>query len=245
MSVAPRRFDHSAFRLKPATFLVAWTALACAVQSYLWLGRPAGVPRNLPRGQTVSLPRDGGDARLSQTFRVEADGLESITLYPIAGAGRAAASTARADITLSDVTDETRPLVVHRATLAARDAAVSPGYTLSMPTVARSAGHRFELAIDIVGATAATPLQFMSVADNVYGEGVLRVNGNPEWGDLAFSARASQDTPFREFLSRARPAGWPRSAVFWLGVLACYDAGCAVLFWTLIAPPRRSTAPAI
>jgi hypothetical protein len=205
----------------------AWMAIACAVQGWLWFARPAGVPRNPPVGPSLTLPRDGGDARLTQTFRLGTDGFNELTLYPVARA----AAAGRVDLTLSDVSDEARARVVHRETVEARTIAAAASYRLSFAPVADSTGRLFQLDIAILnGATVG----FRSVADNLYHDGALRVNGRPEWGDLAFEARATEDTPYRQFLARALPAGWPRGAAFWIALLLAYDALLAALLWRLV-----------
>jgi hypothetical protein len=221
-----------------------WLIAIIALQAYLCFVRTVGVPLNpLPR-DPLPMPRDPGDARLAQTFRAGVDGLEEITLYPLVTAA-AANSPARVDFTLSDITNDASPEVVFNTTVAARAlAAAGARYTLQFPALARSQGRVFRLEIAINGVDARAPVAFASVADNVYREGALLVNGRPEWGDLAFGARAAQDTPFKQFVSRALPAGWPRAGGLWLALLVAYDAACAALFWILIARRRPRPAPA-
>lgn len=270
----------------PVAITAAWMVIAGAAQGYLWFARPSGVPRHPPAGATVTLPRDGGDARLSQTFRVQADGLREVTLYPVvtsvavpaADAAASAGPDAQVEIALSDITDPARPRLVHRTIVQARELAADDRYRLAFSPQSDSSGHLFELDLLIRDSAASNSaasssaasgsaanrggenggtangvssvgarrsVAFTSIADNVYHDGMLRVNGRPEWGDLAFSARAAEDTPFAQFLARALPAGWPRGQCFWIALLLACDALCALLFWSLISSrPGSRPAPA-
>lgn len=265
----------------PVAITAAWMVIAGAAQGYLWFARPSGVPQHPPAGATVTLPRDGGDARLSQTFRVQAEGLREVTLYPVVtsvavsaeGAAANAGPDAQVEIALSDITDPARPRLVHRTIVQARELAADDRYRLAFSPQSDSSGHLFELDLLIRGSAASNSaasgsaanrsganggttnggssvgarrsVAFTSIADNVYHDGTLRVNGRPEWGDLAFSARAAEDTPFAQFLARALPAGWPRGQWLWIALLLACDAICAVLFWRLISSrPGSRPAPA-
>lgn len=217
---------------------LGWFLVACAfaIAAEAWvLFAPQTFAVNGVRPSLVGAL--GESRRVSQTFVAHADGLEGLTL-----AFRAAGPPVAADLAcelLMGTPDGFVPLFRWTERVEVRGRRT---HTFAFPPVsmARGGTYRFDLTL-LRPAPAALAVEAFS--DNALRLGRLAINGQEQWGDLAFRARAA--SRYRNFLAGAK--GLPsifRTTPLALLVLALYNwAMMAFVYYMIVADDKQWQRP--
>lgn len=109
-------------------------------------------------------------------------------------------------------------------------------HTLRFPEVEHSAGREFRLTLRLAEPREGVAL--IASLDDAHRGGELTVGEQQRWGDLVFEARATGDTAFGRFISRAGPElPLPlRSGLSWVGIIALLDTIILVFAGKTLGP---------
>jgi hypothetical protein len=233
-------------RRRLAAFLALFGTLA-AGEIYGLFVRETGVPR-VGRGPDARLLGEiAGSASVSQTFSVDVDGLDGVTVeaQPF---GETVTGTVVFEVAQIDPLDprqaSSAPVTpLYRILRPARDVVRASRHRVAFPPIAGSRGKRYRLEVRVPDAPPGQGLGLWATRDQTYRGGVLAVNGREVWGDLAFQASAVRATAFRDLQQRLR-AWHPAAGSPWLlgALLALYNAGLAIVVWFFVGGGESAQA---
>lgn len=179
-----------------------------------------------------------------QTFEMEANGLDAITIFLAPGSS---AAQGQVVFELAEVSGE--PPVeqaLFRATRDAREVVGRGRYTWRFDPVEDSRGRRFALTLAMPNAPYGQGLGLRPESTRLerYTDGSFRHDGRDQWGDLVFTTGATRATSFRRFEHALRDSPWwLRSRITLAGLFLLYNAALFTIFWTILtAPPEDEEA---
>lgn len=261
------------WRVSPAALIASFVTVGCLAYGVyaLALAQP-GVPIHVPREMRFSTACLSPATPITQSFKVGADAIDAIAVYPVSkpagaaagAAGRAAGPVAGPSVAGSStagpalagtvifelrradaagVTDTSPPL--HRYETDAASIAQARGTPafVTLPRPEPAAGRKFVLTI-AAGSALAGCLAFEASGVHLP-DGELSVGGRPVWGDLLLSVQASRGTrlhALQTWIDRRLGVAPPRLL---LGALAIvYALALGWLCYVLIEPPA-ATGPSV
>jgi hypothetical protein len=191
--------------------------LALGIVGIVALAMPrAWLPGDDPGLRRFVPPEVTGDATMSQTFVMTADGFHAVEVVPIA-TGRVSGSL-RFD--LSDITDGVRP--IHSVSVPAATLVDRGAYRMDFSAIEDSGGQTYRLDISADGNAPARGVAFVATKGVRYRGGTLWFNDRERWADLAF----------RTFAPDARSSGTLLTAGS-AGVTGFIVLGLLIAYWLL------------
>ncbi|MGH9161014.1 MAG: hypothetical protein ACRD2X_13655 [Vicinamibacteraceae bacterium] len=202
-----------------------------------------GTPRVLPvRGHTTLVDDIGGRREVVQTFRLDADGFDAITVQARPGRQRP-----RGDVVfeLYDVVSG-RDRLIYRLTHPAEKVAAERSFRLGFPSIVPSRGRYFRLRVRAPTTPAEHAIALVANLTDDYDAGQLSVDGRERWGDLVFETSARYASTWW-LVDQIMPVGpwWLRTWWFASALFLFWNAVLAYVCFLAIAPPngvRRSKA---
>jgi hypothetical protein len=195
-----------------------------------------GTPRVSPvRGRTTLIRDISGGREVAQTFRIDADGFDSITVHARPG---------RVDVAgdvVFELYDEVsgRDRLLYRITHPAAKVVAERSFRLRFPAIVSSRGQHFRLLVRAPSTPAEHPIALVANLTNEYDAGRLFVDGRERWGDLVFETSARYATvPW--LLDQIMPLGpwWLRTWWFASVLFLFWNAVLAYVCFLAIAPPN-------
>lgn len=207
--------------VRPQTACVAVCITVLALQIYvLGRSRPGllGVRHDMGSGFLTNEIVDG--LRISQVMRVDASGLQGITLHPNPShpSGKAWVVFELFDLAKRDV-----DAPVRRVTAAAGDVAAGSAYVVRFVPIDRSAGRWYRLDVLVPGAEAGEGIRLNGVDGHHTDGGTMLVNGQEAFADLVFQTGVVRERLLERLGYHLRTRPWPmpdRSLLSVLCVLA-------------------------
>lgn len=194
-----------------------------------------GTPRVSPVRDRTTLIHLGGRRELAQTFRIDADGFEAVTVHARPGRGDVAGDVVFELYELAAGRDRLRYRITHTAA----EVVAERSFRLSFPAIAVSGGRHFRLRVRARSTPPAQPMAFVANLTDEYDAGQLFVDGRERWGDLVFAASARDATvPWR--LDQIMPVGprWLRTWWFAGALFLSWNAVLAYACFLAVAPPN-------
>ena len=222
------------------TFLLLCTFLA-VFQVYVIFWQPHGTP-STTGGERRKLGEVAGAVTARQTFEMEANGLEAITIYPAESPG------ARGSVVFELAELSGEPVVEQMLFRDARDVAgVGRGaFTWRFQPIEGSRGRRYALTVSMPDApnVEGQAMSLQATRGERYADGELTYDGTGQWGDLVFATEAARATSFRRFehALRDKPR-WLRSRVTQAAAFLLYNAALFTIFWTILTAPEEERPP--
>jgi hypothetical protein len=212
--------------------LLAYQVWALAVVDY-------GVPEVEAGRSPVWLGEVAGPVTVAQTFRVDANGLSSVTVR-----ARPAGASPRPDLDVvfevAEVGDDRSVRPLFRMARRLDEVVATRRYTIGFPPIADSVGRRFRVEIGVPLAGAGEGIELLASREPRHGGGAAYLGGREHWGDLEFSATADGATAVPRL--EARLASWPEAGVrAMLGVLfVSFNAVLGLFVWIAVGGRERS-----
>lgn len=219
-------------------------SLLVLFQIYVIFWQPHGTP-STAGGERRLLGEVAGAVAATQTFAMEANGLQAITIFP------AQSDKARGAVVfeLAELTGQ--PVVSQTLFRDARDAAsvVRGGsFTWRFNPIEGSRGKRYALTVSMPNAPfgEGQAVRLQATRGERYAGGALTYDGRSQWGDLVFSTEAARATSFRRFEHALHDKPWwLRSRVTLAALFLLYNAALFTVLWTILtAPDEEAGSPA-
>jgi hypothetical protein len=159
------------------------------------------------RGFTEPLARElAADTRISQTFRMEADGLTAVEIWAVPSDPY----TVRGDVIfeLREVESREVERPILRLVRKARDVVAAPSYRVSFPPIDPSSGRVYRFELLAANVRKGRGIRLLASNEQRYVGGALFIGVREQWGDLKFRTFAVRATLFRrvEHALREAPA---------------------------------------
>jgi hypothetical protein len=135
-------------------------------------------------------PELAGRQRMGQRFRMNADGLAAIDIYPVA-VGEVQGRIRLELQTWNGVVGTT----IRRAEVAAADFVRNDAYRFEFGRVPGSRGRLYQLVVSSADEAARTGVALEATKGERFSEGALLANGSERWADLAFAVHAVPPPP--------------------------------------------------
>jgi hypothetical protein len=143
-------------------------------------------------------PPLGPDIELSQSFRMTADGLHAIEVYPVA-LGPRVSGEVRFDLYLIyEVGDSRGEIRIRSANVLSEDLMRTPSYRFEFAPIPNSKDSDYRLDF---GASSAEGVAFLATKGERYDGGYMSVNNSGRWADLAFRAYAPAPSVWRRLMT--------------------------------------------
>lgn len=195
---------------KPAR-AIAWatTALLAALYVHTVAVASFGTAENRATDDRLLVGEIAGGRALSQTFFMEAAGLDRITIFPTA-TGEPADTSVRFELFLYEPgVGISRLFRIERPVV---EVLAGPRYDLTFPPLPSPRGRRFRLEVSVPGSTPGHGIGLWGRRSAGYTDGVLVVGGRQQWGDLEFETGASRATVYGNVRHLWLGGPWPRLA---------------------------------
>ena len=162
-------------------------------QVYAVFLQPYGVPSAHGR-DTRWVGEVAGAVAVRQSFKMEADGFEAVTLHLRPTGGALAGQLV---VELSEIVPESEQEVpVYRVSKPAADLAGTSAWTWRFNPLDDSRGRVFAVQVSLPATGFGHGLDLLATRDEEYRDGRLWVDGREQWGDLVFETQASRATAF-------------------------------------------------
>ncbi|MPZ20999.1 MAG: hypothetical protein GEV06_24320 [Luteitalea sp.] len=192
-----------------------------------------GTPRVSPaRGRTTLIDDISGRREVAQTFRIDADGFDGISVHARPRRGDVAGDVV---FELYDVVAG-RDRLVYRVAHPAEEVVADQAFRLSFPSIVPSRGRHFRLRVRAPSTPAERPIALVAALTDEYDGGQLFVDGREQWGDLVFETSARYATvPW--LLDQIMPLGpwWLRTWWFASALFLIWNTALAYACFLAIA----------
>ena len=199
----------------------------------LWL-EPSGIAVSGDGGWPVLAGEIAGHLNVSQTLHMRAAGFEAITVKVRPWKERPVGTVF---FRLFDMGVGNERTLLFEAMRSAEAVVAADTFTWRFHPIANSRDRRYELEVSMPSAPPGQGLGLVASADRLYRDGLLRINGKGQWGDLVFTTGATSEHVYRGFASSLRGAPeWMRSPVLHGAAFACLNACLCLLLWLALRP---------
>jgi len=219
-------------RVALVAWRLAWAAWAGAgVVCALSLALPVSTfPANNSWLRRFRTPEISDALTVAQTFKMTADGLQAIELYP-APNGLPLSGDIR--LTLVDITTEGDPSVVRNAAVRAADLVREPSYRFAFAPIIDSVHRTYRL--EMTATDSSSGVVARATRGDPYRSGTLLANGKTRWADLAFRASAPTSSLWHTLWTGRAPVSGRRSGRVVLVLLGASWMAMGVLFRALLS----------
>ncbi len=228
--------------------MLVLSAALVLFQAYLFFWRAYGTP-STTAGERRMLGEVAGAVTAIQTFEMDANGLEAITIYA------AESDRVRGPVVfeLAELTDaRAAPVTLFRDSRDAAAVARGGPFTWRFSPVDGSRGKQYALTVSMPNAPfgEGQAIRLYATRGERYADGALTYDGRSEWGDLVFATEAARATSFRRFEHALRDQPWwLRARVTLVAGFLLYNLALLTVFWSILTaspdgPDAGDPAPA-
>jgi hypothetical protein len=212
-------------------------------QVYVIFLQPHGTPASRSRDVRV-VGEIAGQVTVRQTFQLEANGFDGITLRPSPTGQEHEGPVVLEIAEEGPAADGSADVPLYRLAVEARRVADDSTFTWRFSPVEGSRGKRYALHVSVPSAPFGNGLSLFATRDSVYRGGRLWFDGKEQWGDLLFDTTAARATSFRRFehALRDKPA-WLRSRATLALLLGLYNVALGTILWLLLTARAEPLTP--